>query len=394
MNDPKKAANRYRLSLCASRFDRRPHSAFTLVELLIVVVIIGMLAAISLAALQKAQEAARIAKTKSTITKLNDIIMRKFESYKTRRVTLFNTSDGSPFTGIQPAPKTQPYPSTVVAAMKLCGLRDLIRMELPDRWTDVAPAKPSSPLYLKFSVSQSANFSAINVHVQTPALSARYYNNYVAAVNRTNVNTVSKNAAAKCLYMIVMSSGDAAGQFTQDEIADLDGDGLPAFVDGWKNPIRFIRWPAGFITPLPNATNLPSGFSTAQLNADSDLQSGDAKRDPDPFDPNEALISEGGYAIYPLIYSAGSDGVFDINVGGAAGGATFQYNVKQENIVVPSENAAGTRRTNSNVNAQILNPYAPDTNGFLVGQPLTSNQKTTRSLLRHFDNIHNHRIDR
>ena len=31
---------------------------------------------------------------------------------------------------------------------------------------------------------------------------------------------------------------------------DVDGDGLPEFVDGWGRPISFIRWPAGFRSVL------------------------------------------------------------------------------------------------------------------------------------------------
>ena len=58
---------------------------------------------------------------------------------------------------------------------------------------------------------------------------------------------VDKNAAAECLYMIVMGIPEAAEQFQNTEIGDVDGDGLKEFIDGWGHPIRFIRWPVGFV---------------------------------------------------------------------------------------------------------------------------------------------------
>src|SRR5262245_384343 len=63
-------------------------SAFTLVELLITVAIIAIMASTLLFALVRAGEAAKAQKTRSLIAKLNNIIMAKYESYKTRRVPL------------------------------------------------------------------------------------------------------------------------------------------------------------------------------------------------------------------------------------------------------------------------------------------------------------------
>ena len=45
---------------------------------------------------------------------------------------------------------------------------------------------------------------------------------------------------------ISMTYPEAMSQFGENEIADLDGDGWPVFVDGWGNPIMFLRWAPGF----------------------------------------------------------------------------------------------------------------------------------------------------
>ncbi len=34
-----------------------------------------------------------------------------------------------------------------------------------------------------------------------------------------------------------------ADDFTDKEVQDTDGDGLPEFVDAWGNPLQFFRWP-------------------------------------------------------------------------------------------------------------------------------------------------------
>ena len=121
---------------------------------------------------------------------------------------------------------------------------------------------------------------------------------------------VAENAAAECLYMIVMSIPNAAEQFHASDIGDVDNDGLPEFVDAWGRPIRFLRWPAGFYMDPDN-----------NYNGDSNLQFGpkilsggatNPKYQPDPFDPRNILQE---CAVYPLIYSAGPDGIYDINIG-------------------------------------------------------------------------------
>ena len=165
-----------------------------------------------------------------------------------------------------------------------------------------------------------------------------------------------------------MQDCENAEQFRSDEIGDFDGDGLMEFQDAWGHPIRFIRWPAGFI---------PAN------GAESAFQSGDSKKDKDPFDTLGIFTNADpniGYRLVPLIYSAGPDGIYDINIGKVPGG---DYAYKLE--------------------SGVIDPYDFDDNytaqwpsGAKIGTPQDGVDGFTgasaNGVLEYKDNINNHQL--
>ena len=103
-----------------------------------------------------------------------------------------------------------------------------------------------------------------------------------------------------------MSEGDktALAYFSEREIGDRDNDGIPEILDAWGNPIKFIRW--------------APGFGMKDLNNDGeyetqDVAAGYQDRDaPDPFDPRRMFAQAGTFALFPLVYSAGPDKLYEI----------------------------------------------------------------------------------
>ncbi|MGA2799146.1 MAG: type II secretion system protein [Thermoguttaceae bacterium] len=316
------------------------HSAFTLIELLATITIISILAAISLGALHYARQSTAEGKTKATIAKLNALVMQRYESYATRRVPIDLSS--------LIASKTITVKQA--AQYRYLALLDLMRMEMPERTYDIS----NGPLGI---------FQPTNPWTARPALSQMYLQKY------NNSAPVDNCCPAKYLYMwISMAYPEAMSQFGENEIKDLDGDHWPVFVDGWGNPIMFLRWAPGFLPP------------------DSEIQSGDPVNDHDPFDSRRTCPAN--YRLIPLVYSAGPDQAgHDVNndpkFGIIRGGMINNKDITNYYSVDPTINTLDE-----------LNPYfkIPTANGDkLIGSVTDTTDPDPGK--NHFDNIHNHRIE-
>jgi prepilin-type N-terminal cleavage/methylation domain-containing protein len=306
----------------------RSSRGFTLVELLVVLIIIAILGTVIMFAMFSAQEAARSAKTKNLVSKLNALVMQRYESYIDRRVPL-------------PAPVNKLEQSTF-HFRRLQALRELMRMELPDRWTDVRDDPVTG--------------------IRRPAVNRTYLRRVNAANNGAGVNDGDAFQGAECLYLIIAhgtEDSDALTHFSQSDVGDVDADGLPEFLDGWGRPISFIRWPAGFVSPR---------------------QSRDAEKEFDQFNvyrvvpdrPNAPTNVPRQFALFPLIYSGGPDRKYDIGIGAeSAGGNAVAIHYSTQANPLP-----------------YVDPYIPLPSGNAqVGQP---NDNDGDGSLDHGDNIHNH----
>jgi prepilin-type N-terminal cleavage/methylation domain-containing protein len=277
---------------------------FTLVELMVVLVIIGLLASLTLAGLAGVRQRAKEAKTKSTIRKVHEIIMPQYESYLRRRVPNLRYGSGPPdpelpsvafsvyidtvsrdHYGPQAPPgdwlgpfndNTAKKPPRVLAESRLQTVRTLMIYEMPDSWGDVPDiALTGVPSYARTGrVAGFASYKATIVPSPT-------------------------HSSGECLFMIVSRGGlepDVMEQFRADEVGDADTDGALEFHDAWKQPIAFIRWAPGISSGLTPAAVRPSL-----------LQLADPANHHDPLDP--VRIDATGYAMFPYVFSGGPDQV-------------------------------------------------------------------------------------
>lgn len=346
-----------RIRSSVMRREGMERAGFTLVELMVAIVVIGILAGLVFGALQRASTGAKIVHTKSTIAKLNASLMDRWDSYRTRKLpidprtilqTMKTTGGAYPFVAQQigltpPAPPegsmitrrnfandalatpstSSAYPSNFqVAAVRLLAMRELMQYEIPGTFADFADMGGTPGSFQPRKPNVLTNWPIPNPPFIPPV--AQAYLRTLNAATTTDKNAIVANQSAECLYMILtVGSTDSAlfgEQLPTDDVGDVDGDGLPEFQDAWlvvsnsytpkgkaNSPIDFLRWAPGFEPDLqPSLTDLGAvGFSM---------------KNHDYFDPLKLDVPSSasgprGYQLLPLIYSAGPDGSWGINYG-------------------------------------------------------------------------------
>jgi hypothetical protein len=114
----------------------------------------------------------------------------------------------------------------------------------------------------------------------------------VQQVVQGNLNLHQHHTArAEMLYAILvegvgpLGSAFSPDDFTDREVKDTDGDGLPEFVDAWGQPLQFFRW------PLLYHTDSQKGQLIANMDCALPYLSTFEAREQDPLDPNQQLVA-------------------------------------------------------------------------------------------------------
>lgn len=227
--------------------------AFTLVELMIVILIIGILASMFMLALSRATQTSKVARTRSLVQKMHNMLMARWDSYRTLRLPIAaeaKTGSANPaeFDAGNEAERFRQN----VARRRMFAMRELVRMEMPDRYEDLmfnpsvlVLAGTTSPVrpYL-WSTYRRRIAQAGAAHPVGRNMSVDAYIQMCAA----------RFQSAECLYLILTCGIDDSSvsteHFSPNDLGDADGDGMPEFKDSWNNPIEFIRWAPGFTSPM------------------------------------------------------------------------------------------------------------------------------------------------
>lgn len=240
-------------------------SGFTLIELMLVITIIGIMAGLSIGVTRQVYHTARVSKTEATITKIDMALLSMYADYENRRVPSPNFGSNN---NVQ---------AQVTQAARLWFLRDMIRMEMP---TNVVEAT-ADPVRFKFKYGTGANDVTGNwVACDVSPLQQLY----VKALSNCNGDYES----AKCLYLVIMYGNPEFREMFSDNEITTDEDGLSYFIDGWGNPIYFLRWAPGLTTSerQPNVL-LPTQNETNWDNITDEDKNDAATRRADPLDPTE-----------------------------------------------------------------------------------------------------------
>ncbi len=195
---------------------------FTLVELLVVISILTVLAALSLALIRGTIQQAQENRTKSLIASITQVLNDRWESYDVRILPYRINLDDR--TGQQ--------------IVRTDVLLELIRAEMPNRRAYVmSPATFPSSDFTTYYNSQSVPLNTVDdqIMARPPSVWNRYRAN--------TTGWTDTHQEAECLYMILRSITvlDRSGidHLHNDEIGDTDGDGFPEVLDGYGLPFQF-----------------------------------------------------------------------------------------------------------------------------------------------------------
>ena len=193
---------------------------FTLVELLVVISILTILAALSLALIRGTVQQAQESRTKSLITSITQVLNERWDSYDVRILPYrINLNDR---TGQQ--------------IVRTNVLLEMIRAEMPYQRDYVTGTFPSVPFDAYYNgLGAPLNTIDDQIRNRQPSVWLRY---------RANTSGwTDQFQEAECLYMILRSITilDKSGidHLHNDEIGDIDGDGFPEVLDGYGVPFQF-----------------------------------------------------------------------------------------------------------------------------------------------------------
>ncbi|TWT93667.1 type II secretion system protein [Neorhodopirellula pilleata] len=303
--------------------------AFTLVELLVVMVISGILSGLAAIALTGASRAAQESRARSMVDSLNLIMLQIYE-IESERVPAYP--------GVSVSGNTQ-------AMSALLWKRDWVRCVLPDRIAEVStapvvvPFSDVGPPVTAIPMSSATRLSRLlrarerikNTIVNAKSLPAA--TSYVDLVDGdvTNGEWTIEYQSAECLHLIlsstVVNGKPASDMLRTRDIGDIDEDGMPEILDPWGVPFGFMRWPCGFkLTPQWNVIVESPASTTVRADwADLVAIKNELERDSidtllvDPryldsesSTPPVNATAEDPFQLTPMIVSAGSDGEFDL----------------------------------------------------------------------------------
>jgi prepilin-type N-terminal cleavage/methylation domain-containing protein len=200
---------------------------FSLVEVLVVMGLIAVLSAALIVVLPRVSNAAKVAATRATIKKVDELLNDRMNAFKRYILTQDRLAGaGIPSYVIQQGTISQAGGS--VALAKILAIKQLFRQSFPQ----------------SFAASEMVN---------PPTYTSTH-----------NKNTES----AACLYIILTQQAvfdtepPSAADLRGVEVADTDKDGVPEIVDAWGQPLRFYRWPTRLIRVATTPTT-PQSITTA-----------------------------------------------------------------------------------------------------------------------------------
>jgi len=204
---------------------RKQHSlhrrrAFTLIELLLVISIIGILSALGVSVLASAEQDALESRSKAGIERLSLVMNRKMEENRYRILPVRLPTDSTPL---------------AIRTFRQQLMSEFARVEFPFRLQHLSSPFPSNP----GPSGGPTPFGALNIN--RPQIADRYAAKL--GIGSANPATV-EHESAEVLYAILSLNFDEFGHplsavLREREIGDTDNDGYNEVLDAFGDPLQF-----------------------------------------------------------------------------------------------------------------------------------------------------------
>ncbi|MCA9092122.1 MAG: prepilin-type N-terminal cleavage/methylation domain-containing protein [Planctomycetaceae bacterium] len=290
-----------------SRTSRR---GFTLVELLMVIVVIGVLSSLLIVASMSVLGTSREAATKATLSKINTMLKERMSAFENYLANQYRSENHLSSSFINELP---------------VGLGALLDVPNNERLRKIVYRKWEFQKYFPQNWQEAKRL----IHSSDPSVT-------VPDSETSSTTPAAKAESAEVLYYVLTETGIVnQGEIGKDaflarELADTDGDGRKEIVDGWGNPLWIYRWPCRLIKPTPMSApwSDPSDPELAaartQISALT-TNTGDKAINSDPDDPFDQISVDSSFVTeflknfhIPkayhsiLVVSAGVDGAFGL----------------------------------------------------------------------------------
>ncbi len=272
--------------------------AFTLVEILVVMAIIAILAAMAFRLLGSAGTQARIARTQVLLKRLDAIVQERLRMIDENKLTVDITT-GMVTRGVK-------FPAAFASQIEvLDGMSNVVSGKVPEILARKAAQRRAFPVrnadLLGWDTADAWDDSPVTRVLPAPVMLPG-----VTAIMDGNVNQCSE-----ALFRALSPTGEPIDGISTDLQIDSDNDGNLELVDAWGEPIRFYLWPTRGL--IPSLVTSGSGVDTVDPNGLLNKSPGPYRyRVPPPSMGSGTAINEdslhdlGVYAPF-LFVSAGPD---------------------------------------------------------------------------------------